>query len=250
MPKQAKLQSSRKGTLNVGGLAIALLLLGLAACSSTKIQTEDSKADTANLPKPDQLVVFDFAISPDEVELNHGLIADVRNLVDKEPRTKEEKEIGRAVANALATKLVAQLREKGLPAVRAKNVVDPGVRPLQVKGQLLSVDEGNRASRVVIGLGVGRSSIEAHVQIYESVRGRAELLERMQAWTKSGRKPGMAESLGVGALTGHLLVAGLAGAGLSVAGEKLSANVDALAGNMAKKLAEQIVQFYEERGWR
>ena len=63
-----------------------------------------------------------------------------------------------------------------------------GVRPLQVKGQLLTIDEGNRASGVVIAL--------------------------------------------------------------SVASEKLAANVDALAGNMAKTLAEQIEQFYKERGWR
>ena len=239
----------RRATLGKAAL-ICAALIALGACSSTEISNERMNWQAGAMPKPDQLIVFNFATSPDEVKLEHGLVADVRELVDRTPRTAQEKKVGNAVANALAAKLVEQLREKGLPAVRAMDVVEPGVRPLQVKGQLLSIDEGNRTRRVVIGLGLGRSSIEARVQIYESLRGRAELLESMTARTKSGRKPGMAEMIGVGAVTGHIITSTVLSGAVSGASEALSANVDALAGTMAKKIADEIVVLYEKHGWR
>ncbi len=219
----------------------------LGGCASTEIKTDD--VNWKPEPKPDQLIVFDFATSPDEVKLDHGLIADVRELVDREPRTAQEKKIGHSVADALADALVADLHKAGLPAVRAVHVVEPGVRPLQVKGQILSVDEGNQTRRVIIGLGVGRSTVETRVQLYESIRGRAQLLEQMTATTKSGRKPGMAEMIGVGALTGHIITSTVLSGGLSGASEALSANVDALSKTMAKKLSAKIVEYYQERGW-
>lgn len=87
------------------------------------------------------------------------------------------------------------------------------------------------------------------MQLYESLRGRAELLESMTAKTRSGRKPGMAEMIGVGALTGHIITSTVLSGAASGASEALSANVDALAGTMAKKVAEEIVTYYEKRGW-
>jgi len=227
--------------------AAVLATVLLAGCASTEVTTDNVNWKTE--PKPDQLIVFDFAAAPDEVTLDHGLVAEVRELVDKEPRTAQEKKIGGSVANALAEALVADLRKKGLPAVRAGHVVEPGIQPLQVKGQLLSIDEGNRTRRVIIGLGAGRSTVEARVQLYEAIRGRAQLLEEMTATTKSGRKPGMAEMVGVGALTGHIITSTVLSGGLSGASEALSANVDALAKTMAKKIAEEIVEYYEKRGW-
>jgi hypothetical protein len=236
-----------RARLSAWRAAAVLAAAAVAACSSTDIKTEN--VNWKPEPKPDQLIVFDFATAPDEVELDHGLIAEVRELVDKEPRTAQEKKIGQSVANALAKELVARLREKGLPAVRADNVVEPGVRPLQVKGQILSIDEGNRTRRVIIGLGVGRSTVEARVQLYEAIRGRAQLIETMKATTRSGRKPGMAEMIGVGALAGHIVTATALSGAASGASEALSANVDELAETMAKKVADEIVEYYEKRGW-
>lgn len=229
------------------GAVAVLAALALAGCTSTEITTDD--VDRNAEPRPDQLIVFNFATSPDEVTLDRGLIADVRDLLHREPRTAKEKQIGHAVADALATELVKELRAKGLPAVRAGDVVEPGIRPLQVRGQVLSIDEGNQTRRMIIGLGMGRSTVEARVQLFESVRGRADLLEQMTATTKSGRKPGMAEMIGVGALTGRIVTATILSGTASGVSEALLDNVDALAKSMAKKIAAKIVAFYQQRGW-
>jgi hypothetical protein len=221
----------------------------LSACASTDVSTDDVKGQKASLPKPDQLIVFDFAVSPDEVKLEHGVIAEVKELANKESRTEQEKAIGHSVADALAEKLVAELHAKGLPAVREKNVVEPGIRPVQVKGQLLSIDEGNATSRTIVGFGMGRSSVEARIQLYESIRGCADLIETMQADTKSGRTPGMGPMIGVGGLLSHIVTAAVLSGAESGAREGLADNVDALATTLAKKVAVKIEAFYRERGW-
>ena len=230
--------------------SLTLWAVGVAAISLlfvTAIPGSDALAQSS--AKPDQVLVFDFAVSPDDVDLNHGMLARLRGLVDKTPRTQQEKQVGQAVAEALAKKLVADLRAKGLPAVHAGSVEQSRKRPLLVKGQFLSIDEGNRAARVIIGLGAGRSDIQVQVQLYQVLHGDKKLVDRLRAEAKSGRKPGMAEMAGIGGLLGHVLVSSAVSGGLSAASEKFRANVDALAETLAGKIADQILAFYKRRGW-
>jgi len=53
----------------------------------------------------------------------------------------------------------------GLYAERASGPVPPVGTDLLIMGQLVSIDEGNAAERVIIGLGAGRSDAEAHAQV-------------------------------------------------------------------------------------
>jgi len=72
-----------------------------------------------------------------------------------------------------------------------------------IKGQLVSIDEGNRTERVIIGLGAGRSDVRAHVQACEVTPTGSRLLDRIEIDGKSGLTPGMAESMGAGGLAGR-----------------------------------------------
>ncbi len=43
---------------------------------------------------------------------------------------------------------------------------------LEIRGQFVSLDQGNRTKRNVIGLGAGRSDVQTYVQVYmETPRG-------------------------------------------------------------------------------
>lgn len=55
--------------------------------------------------------------------------------------------------------------------------------------------------------------------------------------------------MGVGALTGHLLVSAAITAGSQVANQTLSANVDSEAGRLADKLADQLKALFATQGW-
>ena len=225
---------------------IALCLL--AACARTDISTDKEYRGEA-LPKPDRVIVYDFAVSPEEVKLQRGLSDRIRNLLSRTPRSEKEKELGRQVADATAAKLVEELRREGLPAERAVDNRTLGQRPLLIYGQFVSIDAGNRTERMIIGFGLGHSDVRAHVQLYETVRGKERLVDQIDANTKSGRKPGMATMMGVGGLAGHLLVSTAVSAGVGAASEALSANVKSLSGTMAKRIGKEILKFYRDQGW-
>jgi hypothetical protein len=109
-----------------------------------------------------------------------------------------------------------------------------------VEGQLASINEGNQAERVVIGLGAGASDVEARVQLYTTNPSGLEVVETFTTSMKSGYMPGMAETMGAGAIGGHLAVAAVAGTGLHAISEKLSGDVDAEAKRTAKAIGKQL----------
>jgi hypothetical protein len=53
------------------------------------------------LPRPDRIFVYDFAASPDDVEITKGIIAELEHMVKKLPLNQRGKSRGRLVANAV-----------------------------------------------------------------------------------------------------------------------------------------------------
>src|SRR5437899_2742290 len=72
-----------------------------------------------------------------------------------------------------------------------------------VKGQFVSIDEGNRTERVLIGLGAGRTGLQASVQVYEITPEGMRNVESLQADAKSSYKSGMALMNGRRWVLGH-----------------------------------------------
>ena len=87
------------------------------------------------------------------------------------------------------------------------------------------------------------------VQIYDLQPSGRRLVEEFTTDAKSGYKPGMAETEGASALAGHWAVGLAVGAGLSVASEKFSANVEADADRTAENIAKQLNTFFQSKGW-
>ena len=125
-------------------LSLAGCVLGLfTGCASTSVTSQSEYQGF--LPKPRQVFVYDFAVSPDEVTLDSGITSDIQGLVDKAPpRTDQERAIGREVANALASHLVTEIQALGLPARRASGPPPADGNTLQIKGQFISINEGDQ----------------------------------------------------------------------------------------------------------
>jgi hypothetical protein len=221
----------------------------LAGCASTNVTSNTESQGF--LPKPAQVLVYNFAVSPEEVKMDSGLSADLEELVkqSKTSRTDQELAVGRQVADALANHLVTEIQALGLPASRASGPPPAGGKVLQVKGQLVSIDEGNRTERVVIGLGLGRTDVKTLTQVYEVRDGKGTSVEQFGIDARSGAKPGAAETMGAGAIAGHLLVSAVVSSGVTVGSEAFSANVDADASRTAKKIATQLKDLFLTQGW-
>jgi hypothetical protein len=228
--------------------AIALCGLALAsACTSTESQVETSEM----LPRPAVVVVDTFAISPAEVSLNEGLTGEVKSIVSgrSTPRSQQELQVGHQVADAIANNLVTEIRDMGLPAQRGRGLPSGVQNVVLISGQLVSIDEGNEAERVVIGFGAGRSDVRAQVQVLELTPTSTRLIDTIEVDAKSGLTPGMAETMGAGALARHLLVSAVVSGGVQVATETMSDTVVADADRAAKGIAKQLSALFAQEGW-
>ena len=116
---------------------------------------------------------------------------------------------------------------------------------LIVSGQFVSIDQGNRTERVMIGLGAGRSDVRVRAQVFDVAAGRRTLADEIEVDAKSGLQPGMAETMGAGALAGHFVTATLVSGGLQVADEAVVADAD----RASKGIAKQLASFFARQGW-
>ena len=137
----------------------------------------------------------------------------------------------------------------GLPAERAFGQSQPIGNSYALEGQFLSIDEGNRTERVVIGLGLGRTNVKTLVQFYRDSDAGQRLIEELDVAAKSGRKPGMAETMGVGGLTGNLAVSAAVSGAAALGSETFSDTVEADAARTAKSVAKRLRTFFAEQGW-
>lgn len=239
-------QLARTASRRFSAPVLALSLSLLAACTSVSVDRDVGA--TEQLPAPDRVLVYNFAVTPQEVQLD-AVGSAITSTLDGTADSAQEVQVGHAVANAVAKRLVSNIQNMGLNAERASGPVPPTGTDVLIVGQLVSIDQGNEAERVVIGLGAGRSDVEARVQVYESTAGKRIPIETMEGTAKSSLMPGAAETLGVGGLTGHILVSAAITAGSQVANQTLSANVDSEAGRLADKVADQLKVLFATQGW-
>jgi hypothetical protein len=217
-------------------------LFVLTGCTTVEVV---SRYGGEGLPRPDRVIVYDLAVSPEEVDLDTGLSALAVEAMKGSSRTEQELDAGHETAAALSKELVKEIKELGLNAMRGVSSMELEANDLVIHGQLLSVDEGNRTERVVIGLGVGRTDVRAEVQM----RQNDQVLEEFDSDAKSGRNPGMAETMGVGALAGHLLVSTVVSAVVETGSETLGSTVEADASRTAKAIAKDLKPFFLRQNW-
>lgn len=231
---------------SIGATVALLAILGGLGCTTVKTV---SSYDGAQLPRPDIILVNTFAYSPSQVKLMRGITPELEQAIKGTPRTAAELNVGGKVANVLAEHLVKEIRAMGLPADRALGEPQTLGNTYAVEGQFLSIDEGNRTERVVIGLGLGRTDVKTLVQFYRDSDGGQQLVEKLDVTAKSGRKPGMAEMMGVGGLAGNLAVSAVVSSTLAVGSEKFSATVEADAARTARNVAKKLKEFFVTQGW-
>ncbi|MGE5255753.1 MAG: DUF4410 domain-containing protein [Hyphomicrobiales bacterium] len=236
------------------GIKAAVLIVSvmalMAGCGPTNVQQQ--KMDLAQLPRPDLILVYDFAVSPDEVKLDTGLSADLVRKYEQykgASPTAMEIKLGHKVAEAVADELVKKIRTYGLWAERGFGYPYGRGKVLMVKGQFVSIDQGNRTERVAIGLGAGRSDVQANVQVYEMTPQGLQEVDALRGTAKSGYKPGMAEMMGAGAIAGHLLVSTVVSGTVAGASEMTSATVESDGKRLADKIAVDLGNFFVNQAW-
>ena len=91
------------------------------------------------------------------------------------------------------------------------------------------------------------AKIERLSIVYKEQTG--QMLETLKGDAKSARAPGMAETMGVGALAGHLVTSAIVSTTVQSASESFGSNGEADSRRLAKKIAKTIRPFFESQGW-
>src|SRR5258707_8846257 len=138
--------------------ARATMLSAATACAPAAVEPLQSYQGPL-LPRPEIVLVADFAAGPEAVTLDRGLGARLRNAVGASDDLTREAEDDRKVVAAIANTLVGEIRKLGLPVMRSNEASPPtGVDAVAVGGRAPSPRAGTRPPRKGRGLGAGRGA--------------------------------------------------------------------------------------------
>lgn len=238
--------------LQAASMLVVLLCLG--GCTthvrSTGAYLPATSGGTAALPRPDRVVVENFAEDGSAVRLDSGIRARLQREAAGSDAAEQRYRTGQEVQDAIADTLVDELRRMGFDAVRGEAASGPGP-VLVIRGAITEINEGNQTRRNAIGFGAGKSSVAADVQVwYAAAAGSPPMLiQTYHASSDSGRKPGLATGLGAGAAAGHIATsAALAGAG-AIHSSRHPNGVAAEGEHLAQGVASDLGALFARQGW-
>jgi len=228
--------------------ATGLFFLLMAGCAKDNVQETYAVANTG-MPKPNSVLIYNFAVNPDEVKTTSGLLGKIQSSMKKTTQSAEKIQLAHEVSDALAAELTQKIAAMGLNSIRADQTLRANPGSIIIMGTFVDIDEGNQAQRSVIGLGMGKSSLDSKVVVLApSLSGDQELLA-FDAHADSGDMPGAvvmgpagaAAGAGTAAVTATNATAGV------VKGYKSASAHQAKA--MADKIAAQLATYFAQQGW-
>jgi Domain of unknown function (DUF4410) len=225
--------------------AVAILATG---CASTNAEVTKSNVGNSRLPYPSRILVYDFATSPSEVP-SDSVAADRLGDATEDPQENPQRQqLEHQIAAVVADRVVADLQELGLPAMRWRGPAPVGKDVYTIEGQFLTIDEGSALKRMIIGFGAGGTEVKALVQAYRINPGRRDLLGEAEVSAESSKKPGLAATLPIGAATSGIATAAAVSTGVGVVTE-LNTDVRRGAEDTAEAIVELLRPRMEEQGW-
>ena len=196
--------------------------------------------------------VRDFEFSSSSVIENASPFHRATELLLQSSAEERSVEIARATAASLSEQAVKRLDQAGLMAIRIRYDSEGLMAGdnLLVTGRLIDVDEGNRLTRVAVGLGAGESTLDTEVHVFRVAQGeRAEVLS-FTTHADSGRMPGLGESMGFGVFFIGPITALTALEEAASTGQKIySTEMDYLASETGDQIADYLLQYSADESW-
>jgi len=118
-----------------------------------------------------------------------------------------------------------------------------------IRGEFVSIDQGGRGMRMLIGFGAGSNELHTLVEGYVVTTGGLVPLGSAQIKAGGGKTPGMLVPLAVGVATGSVVRSLVISGTANVLQELGSESLDGAAKRTAKEIAKVIVREYKKRGW-
>lgn len=217
------------------------VLAGCASSGVTKHQPYQGE-----LAKPDRIIVYDIATAPSDLPV--GVPISGPGFGSAQP-TAAQLAVGRRLGAEIASDLVTDLQNTGLPAVRAAGQPAFQMNDIAIVGYFTTLDEGSVAKRVALGFGAGAAELETIVNALVMTAQGLRPLGSGTVEAGSGKMPGGAAPMVVAVATGNplgLLVSSGAKAYGEVSG---SETIEGAAERTAREIAAKIRIAAKKQGW-
>jgi len=231
----------------VGQVAIAQNSSGNILSGDVKAKVLKRYSGTATLPKPENIVIHDFAVPVGATQTDESPAGRLHRDIKLRHGVQEDSSpevLARQVQAAFAKSLAGELKEVNIPTVNVPAQEGSQAESagsgshLVIDGKFDAINEGDETKRILIGLGRGASDIKTHVTVSSVTQGHKTTVLELDLSSKSGKKPGAA--LGMGSVA-----VGAAAGGVS----DRKSTVEADASRMAKLVAKQLEAFMADQKW-
>jgi hypothetical protein len=149
----------------------------------------------------------------------------------------------------IAVELAQEIRNMGLPGVRATQSTTAQVNDIILRGYLLTVDKGSAGERVALGLGAGASDLKTLIEGYQMTPQGPRKLGQGDVNAGGSKTPGAAVGLATLLIT-HNPVGLVVSTGVKAYGEASgSATIEGRAKATAKEIASVLKIRFEQQGW-
>jgi hypothetical protein len=228
----------------------ALLAIALVGCAGASVSSQTASAPVSN-NRPTTVYVYPFAVTSQDVTLNQGFFQKTYANLSDENQTQSQLQIAENTAQTMAGALVQELQGLGFTASQvARGTPISGQNVLIVDGEFVDINEGNRLRRMVIGLGLGASSLDTKVQVYQMANGQTQQIMEFATHADSGEMPGAAIMGAPGAAAGGTAAAVSLGVNLAAgAGKTYTSGTAFLAKRSADKAVAHMSQYFATQGW-
>jgi hypothetical protein len=195
------------------------------------------------VPRPPVFLIYDFAVDPEDV------MVDTAGLTSgDEASTAERLSEGKEWATALSESLVRQFVEEGITSRRATGSTHIPLNAIAVKGQFISIDEGDEIKRTTIGFGAGAEDVSVMVQVYQMKKTGLMRISEIEAEGHGRKTPGVVGPAAV-AVGAGMVVGLVVSSAMNVKSEAVDGSMQSTVDDIAEELVQRGVNYYKKRGW-
>ncbi len=115
-----------------------LALTAMAACA--RVSTDHVQTTSDRLARPAVILVHDYQVSPDEVQLDGALSSRIKRAVKGTPKTADQLKVEQEVSQILTTTLVDEIRKLGIPAEPARMASPVPGPTLSIEGRIMYIE--------------------------------------------------------------------------------------------------------------
>src|SRR5580704_12314310 len=197
-----------------------------------------SYTGSSPLPKPAKILVYDFAINPDDIQVDKMQAMRPRHLItgDQKPDA-----IAASASKKYSTELVKALAKTGIPVEHVAKDTPASDNAMTVQGSFTSVKEGNNTERDTIGMGAGGADVQTKVDVHIKTPSDSVLFSQFQTDTTTAKNAGSAVPVAAGLNPG-------AAVAKSTVGDRRK-NANAYASKTADAAAKEIIKSMAAQGW-